>query len=155
MTNKLKVNFDITKIDWGKLGGYGLYFYLSNDIWKNYGNADAELTILLTDSREMCALNKKWRNKDIETNILAFPNFKEQFSNKLHYIGDIALGYEIVFQEAKARDVPLLNHAAHLVIHGVLHLVGYSHESVEDEFKMQKIETKVLKEVGIPNPYAY
>ena len=82
-------------------------------------------------------------------------DFKEQFSNKLHYIGDIALGYEIVFQEAKARDVPLLNHAAHLVIHGVLHLVGYSHESVEDEFKMQKIETKVLKEVGIPNPYAY
>ncbi|PPR27571.1 MAG: hypothetical protein CFH31_01385, partial [Alphaproteobacteria bacterium MarineAlpha9_Bin1] len=83
MTNKLKVNFDITKIDWGKLGGYGLYFYLSNDIWKNYGNADAELSILLTDSSEMCALNKKWRNKNIETNILAFPNFKEQFSNKL------------------------------------------------------------------------
>ena len=101
----------------------------------------------------MRTLNKKWRDKDTETNILAFPNFKERFHNEVLYIGDLLIGYETVLYEADISNIPLVNHMSHLIIHGVLHLLEFDHESKKEETKMRKIEKNILKSVGIPDPY--
>ena len=73
MLNQLNVNFDIVKEDWGKLDGFGLYFHVANLVWSSFRDKEAEISIRLTDKLEMRTLNKKWRDKDTETNILAFP----------------------------------------------------------------------------------
>jgi len=153
MPNQLNVNFDIVKEDWGKLKGFGLYFHVANLVWSSFHDKKAEISIRLTDKLEMRTLNKKWRDKDIETNILAFPNFKEKFNNEVSYIGDLSIGYETVLYESDVSNIPLVNHMSHLIIHGVLHLLEFGHESKEEEAEMQKIEKNILKSVGIPNPY--
>ena len=153
MPNQLNVNFDIVKEDWGKLDGFGLYFHVANLVWSSFRDKEAEISIRLTDKLEMRTLNKKWRDRDAETNVLAFPNFKERFHNEVLYIGDLLIGYETVLYEADISNIPLVNHMSHLIIHGVLHLLEFNHESKEAEAKMQKIEKNILKSVGIPDPY--
>ena len=71
MPKLLNVNFDIVKKDWGKLDGFGLYFHVANLVWSSFSDKEAEISIRLTDKLEMRTLNKKWRDQDTETNILA------------------------------------------------------------------------------------
>jgi len=153
MPNQLNVNFDIVKEKWGKLEGFGLYYHVANLAWSSFRDKEAEISIRLTDKLEMRNLNKKWRDKDTETNILAFPNLKERFHNEASYIGDLSIGYETVLCEANISNIPLVNHMSHLIIHGVLHLLEFDHESKEEEAKMKKIEKNILQSVGIPDPY--
>ena len=113
MPNQLNVNFDIVREDWGKLDGFGVYFHVANLVWSSFRDKEAEISIRLTDKLEMRTLNKKWREKDTETNILAFPNFKERFPNEVLYIGDLSIGYETVLYEANISNIPLVNHMSH------------------------------------------
>jgi probable rRNA maturation factor len=104
-------------------------------------------TILLADDRKLQALNRDFRGKDKATNVLSFPGLEG-------YAGDIAIAYGVTAEEARAAAKKLADHAAHLVVHGVLHLAGYDHERPKDARVMEPLEARILKRLGIADPYA-
>lgn len=115
-----------------------------------------EATLVLTDDEEMRELNRTWRDKDASTNVLSFPA-GEPFGGahgEPSPIGDIVLAGETVIEEAKRKSIPAADHATHLVVHGMLHLLGFDHERDADAERMEALETKVLAGLGITDPYA-
>jgi probable rRNA maturation factor len=104
--------------------------------------------VLLTGDDTMAALNARFRGKSGPTNVLSFPAPDAE-----GYPGDIALGYETCAAEATARGVPLLHHAAHLVVHGFLHLNGHDHDTDAAAEAMEAIEIEALASAGVPDPY--
>jgi probable rRNA maturation factor len=107
------------------------------------------LTVLLTTDERLCALNARHRGKSRPTNVLAFP----AGGNAEAYLGDIAIAYGVTAGEAAAAGTPLDDHAAHLVVHGVLHLVGYDHRTAREARRMEGLEANILEEMGIADPY--
>jgi probable rRNA maturation factor len=107
----------------------------------------AKLTVLLTGDANVKALNKQHRGKDKPTNVLSFPSADPD------YLGDIAIAYGVTAREAVEAERPLANHAIHLAVHGVLHLLGYDHETPREADAMEALETEILAEMGIPDPY--
>jgi probable rRNA maturation factor len=104
-------------------------------------------TILLSGDKKLKALNHDFRGKDKATNVLSFPGSDG-------YAGDIAIAYGVTNKEAKAAVKTFADHASHLVVHGVLHLAGYDHERPKDAKVMEPLEVKILKRLGIADPYA-
>jgi probable rRNA maturation factor len=115
-----------------------------------------EVSILLTDDAEMRALNRTWRGKDAATNVLSFPasNTLACDSSEPRLLGDVALGYETTVKEAQAMGTALSDHVAHLVVHGVLHLLGFDHMEEGEAEKMETLERRALASLGIADPYA-
>ena len=107
-----------------------------------------ELTILLTSDERMRTLNRQYRGTDKPTNVLSFPAVA-----KAAYLGDMAIALGTAVREADAFRKPVLHHMLHLVVHGVLHLLGYDHQAPKQAEAMESLETEILAEVGIPNPY--
>ena len=103
-------------------------------------------TILLAGDKRLRALNRDFRGKDKPTNVLSFPSTDA-------YAGDIAIAYGVTRQEAKEAVKNFADHAMHLVVHGVLHLAGYDHERPRDAKVMEPLEVKILKRLGIADPY--
>jgi len=106
------------------------------------------MTILLTNNIKLRALNATFRGKDKPTNVLAFPD------GTPGYLGDIAIAHGVAAAEAKREKKRLIDHAAHLAIHGTLHLLGYDHETAREAKVMETLETRLLAELGIADPYA-
>jgi probable rRNA maturation factor len=115
-----------------------------------------QATLVLTDDAEMRALNRTWRGKDSSTNVLAFPAGEPvgAVGGEPLSLGDVLLAGETVLAEAADREVPPADHVAHLVVHGMLHLLGFDHERDQDAEAMEALETKVLAGLGIADPYA-
>lgn len=112
----------------------------------------AALAIRLVDLEEGCTLNRDYRGKDYPTNVLSFPA-KLPPGVPLPLIGDLAICAPVVAREAHEQGKPLRDHYAHLTVHGVLHLLGFDH-MVEDEAEaMESLETRVLAELRIVDPY--
>lgn len=111
-----------------------------------------EVSVLLTDDEAQQELNKKWRGKDSSTNVLSFPQF-EPFSPLFGLLGDISLAYETVACEAEEMGKSFEDHFTHLIVHAILHLVGYDHETDEEALVMEGLETKILNDIGVENPY--
>ncbi|MBU0744106.1 MAG: rRNA maturation RNase YbeY [Gammaproteobacteria bacterium] len=111
-----------------------------------------EVVIRLVSTKEITDLNKKYRKKNKPTNIISFP-FETPFGIKTNMLGDLAICVQLVKQEAKLQDKTATAHFAHLTIHGVLHLLGYTHEKDKDAEKMEKLEIKHLKKLGFTDPY--
>jgi probable rRNA maturation factor len=109
---------------------------------------DCEVAILLTSDAKMRELNREWRGKDAPTNVLSFPSGDER------HLGDVVLAYETIAREAKEQGVTIEDHAAHLVVHGLLHLLGYDHAMEKDAGAMEALETSILATLGIADPYA-
>jgi probable rRNA maturation factor len=107
------------------------------------------LCVLLASDSKLRVLNRDFRGKDKPTNVLSFP----AASNRQGYRGDIALAYGVTAKEARTAGKSLSDHAAHLVVHGVLHLAGYDHERARDARLMEPLEVKILARLGIANPY--
>lgn len=118
----------------------------------------AELSILLTDDTAIAALNQQWRNRAGPTNVLSFPGDALADGGTPDgapvLLGDIVIAFETVIAEASAADIPVSDHLRHLVIHGVLHLLGYDHENDEDATIMERREVEILGTLGVPDPYA-
>ncbi len=112
-----------------------------------------EVSLLLTNDAQQQVLNRQWREMDKPTNVLSFPQF-EPFDNMSGLIGDISMAYETVAREAAELGKPLEEHFTHLLVHGVLHIVGYDHEDEADALEMEELETLILGELGIADPYA-
>jgi len=116
------------------------------------GLHDGEVGILLTDDAYVRALNRKWRAKDEPTNVLSFVSpFSEP--GEPRFLGDVVIAFETVLREAEAEGKPAHHHLAHLVVHGVLHLVGHDHASDNEAEAMERKERAALATVGVPDPY--
>ncbi len=115
------------------------------------------VSIALLSDAEVRSLNKAFRGKDSATNVLAFPAAPRPQAQKNRagpvFLGDVALAYETVIDEASEQEKPVLHHAAHLVVHGVLHLAGLDHGTGADAERMEAAERLILGKFGIPDPY--
>lgn len=118
--------------------------------------APAELTIRFVDKEEGRALNRDYRGKDYATNVLTFAYSEDASDEQLDNItrADLVLCTDVLSIEASAQNKTLLAHAAHLVVHGVLHAQGYDHENDTDAGEMEALETEVLAQLGFDNPYS-
>ena len=121
-----------------------------------------ELSILLTDDTTIAALNEQWRDKTGPTNVLSFPGDfpgdpaanDDLPGGPPVLLGDIVIAFETVTAEAGEAGIPAADHLRHLVVHGVLHLLGYDHENDEDAAEMEQFEIAILGTLGVPDPYA-
>ncbi|RUV72614.1 MAG: rRNA maturation RNase YbeY [Mesorhizobium sp.] len=115
----------------------------------------SELSIVFSVDANIRSLNAGWRGKDKPTNVLSFPAFPLTAGGPLPpMLGDIVLAAETVAREAALEDKPVDNHIIHLVIHGLLHLLGYDHETDAEAEEMEAIERAALARLAIPDPYA-
>ena len=118
---------------------------------------NCEVNLLLTDNDEIQQLNCDFRNIDAPTNVLSFPQYEalEEFvpdPNNM-CIGDIAIAYETVKSEAIEFNKPFFDRCTHLFVHGTLHLLGLDHVEVDERTEMERIETEILAQFNIKDPY--
>ena len=117
--------------------------------------APAELTIRIVDAEEGRALNREYRGKDYATNVLTFAyNDGEEIADDEPTRADIILCTDVLEKEAAEQNKSVEEHAAHLVVHGVLHAQGYDHMDEEEAEEMEGIETEILAGLGFADPYA-
>jgi probable rRNA maturation factor len=116
--------------------------------------AGDEVCVTLIDDEAIAALNRRWRGKNAPTNVLSFPAPPGPAMRHPRYLGDIALAFETIDREAKAQGMPFEDHVAHLVVHGLLHLLGYDHLSEGEARRMEALETRILVSIGVADPYA-
>jgi probable rRNA maturation factor len=140
---------------------------------KATSTSGSELAIVLTNDSAIRALNRDWRSLDAPTNVLSFPAIpprkpKSQAKNSRaknpqakptrdaapSLLGDIVIAYQYTAREAKAEGKPFSDHLAHLTVHGFLHLLGYDHETDAEAETMERLERKILAQLGLPDPYA-
>ena len=112
-----------------------------------------EINLLLCDDARMQTLNKSWREQDKPTNVLSFPAAFTSPDEK-DFLGDIALAYETIKREAQQDNKTFQDHVAHLVAHGVLHLLGFDHMTDEEAEEMEELERQILAQMGISDPYS-
>ncbi len=115
--------------------------------------APAELTVRFVDSEEGRSLNRDYRSKDYATNVLTFAYNDSEDEDDGITRADLILCTDVLQSEALAQDKPLLAHAAHLVVHGVMHAQGYDHETDVEADEMEALEIEVLAKLGFGNPY--
>ena len=118
--------------------------YVINTAWM--GDPVAEVSVVLADDDFVHQLNKKYRGKDKSTNVLSF-------ENEGLCAGDIVVAYGVLVQEAKEQKKTFRSHLAHLLVHGTLHLQKYDHLTDRQANKMEKLETKIMQQLGYPDPY--
>jgi probable rRNA maturation factor len=109
--------------------------------------ASGAATIRLTSEAAMRNLNATFRGRKAPTNVLSFP------SEEPGYLGDIAVAFGVVAKEARAQKKPFAHHAAHLAVHGVLHLLGHDHMKPREAVGMEALEKRILAGLGIADPY--
>lgn len=115
---------------------------------------NAELALRIVGAPEGRRLNLLWRGRDYPTNVLSFPAPSGTRGGRAHRVlGDIVICAPIVAREARQQDKSLDHHWAHLVVHGVLHLLGHDHEQELEAERMERRERRVLAEFGVPDPY--
>lgn len=120
------------------------------------------VSVKLSDNAEVHALNREWREKDKPTNVLSFPMLDDDEIDALLdgtynapeiMLGDIILAYEICADEAAEKGISIADHATHLLVHGMLHLLGHDHIDDEEAEAMEALEVKALASMGLHNPY--
>jgi probable rRNA maturation factor len=114
----------------------------------------SEISVVLSDDEHLRELNKHHRGMDKPTNVLSFPSRIKTPAGAIRMLGDIVIAFETVEREAAEESKPIENHLSHLVVHGVLHLLGYDHEDDEEAEMMEARERQILAKLGIPDPYA-
>jgi len=124
-----------------------------------------ECAILLADDARLRELNRSFRGRDKATNVLAFPANRNDgdYSSEVQVVpaeeqplqwGDVAIAYGTTAAEAAEQGKSLADHLSHLVVHGLLHLVGHDHETPEEAETMEALERRILWEIGVADPYA-
>lgn len=122
------------------------------------------MAVLMTDDETVRDLNRRFRKIDAPTNVLSFPASADGgdrsdpsddvgFCGDPGFCGDIAIAYDTCAREAADKLIPPSHHSAHLIVHGILHLIGFDHETEEDADEMEDLERQILAQAGIPDPY--
>jgi len=114
----------------------------------------AEITIRIVNSAEMSKLNSTYRQKNGLTNVLSFPfTVPEEVQLDIPILGDIVVCAEVVNREAEEQCKSQESHWAHMIIHGVFHLLGYDHETDKEAEIMESLEAEIMQSLGYANPY--
>ncbi|TCP96938.1 putative rRNA maturation factor [Cricetibacter osteomyelitidis] len=113
---------------------------------------DLDMTVRIVDEAESRELNLTYRGKDKPTNVLSFP-FESPAEVELPLLGDLIICRQVVEQEAKEQNKPLMAHWAHMVVHGSLHLLGYDHIEDNEAIEMESLETEIMQSLGFEDPY--
>lgn len=113
----------------------------------------AQVCVRIISNEESAYLNRTYRKKAGPTNVLSFPFDPQEHISEATYLGDIVLAEELIATEADRQDKPLLQHWAHLFIHGVLHLQGYRHDDESQANEMEACEINIMRRLGFPDPY--
>jgi probable rRNA maturation factor len=150
--------------DWGRLAEKAVRSAVGHSQHRDLIDSGlaVEVSVKFTTDNEVQALNAAYRNKNKVTNVLSFPMFEADLLSSLAtadggelLLGDVVLAQGVCRAEAEEKGVSLQNHAAHLVVHGTLHLLGYDHETGdEDAEAMEAVERRALAAIGIADPYA-
>ena len=122
------------------------------------GGAPVEVGIALADDAECARLNARYRGIDRPTDVLSFaggelPGGRNRPGDPPVMLGDIVIAYETSARDAEREDKPLAHHLQHLVVHGLLHLLGYDHENDGDARRMEAMEVEILRRLGVRDPY--
>jgi probable rRNA maturation factor len=112
----------------------------------------AELTLRLVDADESRRLNRQYRGRDAATNVLAFPADLPAGID-VPLLGDVVICAPLVEEEARRQGKDPLAHWAHLTIHGILHLLGFDHQTASEAERMEALETELMASLGLPDPY--
>ena len=117
---------------------------------------DVAIGLLFTSDARIAEINGQWRGKASPTNVLSFPVSAALPvpEGEPRPLGDIALAYGVISREAIEQKKPVSHHVTHLIVHGVLHLLGYDHENDDEAGAMEAREIMILAELGMENPYA-
>lgn len=152
------------RIDWGELAERAVVAAVAASRHRALNNSDltVEVSVKYTDDDEVKALNAAYRGKDNATNVLSFPMIEAELFEQLAMadsgevlLGDIVLAHGVCAREAAEKGVAAETHAAHLLVHGALHLLGYDHETSDaDAEAMEAVERQALAAIGIADPYA-
>jgi probable rRNA maturation factor len=117
------------------------------------GDAVGSIAVLLTDDDAVRDLNARFRDKDRPTNVLSFPGADMPMPGQPPHLGDIVLAHGVCAGEAEAQGKTMTSHLTHLVVHGVLHLLGCDHMTEAEAKAMEAEEKAILAELGIADPY--
>ena len=148
--------------DWAALAREAVRAAVERSEHRGLGDAPLtlEVSVKFTSNEEVRALNAAWRGKDKATNVLSFPMAEPEMLAQIAgsegelLLGDIVLAYGVCAAEAAEKGVGMREHATHLVVHGMLHLVGYDHEEGDEEAEaMEAVERRALAGLGIADPY--
>lgn len=131
---------------------------------KQLKETELELSVSLVSNLQIKKINTEFRHKEKATNILSFPALDEYLIREIGlkklikndpylFLGDIIIAYETVVKESLAQKKNFTNHLTHLILHSILHLIGYDHEDEKMAQEMEKLEIKILKKLNIKNPY--
>jgi probable rRNA maturation factor len=122
------------------------------------GEGPVEVSIVLADDDRVQAMNRQYRGQDKPTNVLSFATLDDEDAplpvGAPLLLGDVVLAFETMQREALEQGKPLADHFGHLVVHGVLHLLGFDHEDDADATEMESLERAILAALGVPDPYA-
>ena len=119
----------------------------------DFGVSESELLVRLVSSIEIQVLNNEYRGKNQPTNVLSFPSEIPAEVDEV-ILGDVVICVEVVREEAIVGDKDFTEHLSHMLIHGILHLLGYAHDDLDAANKMESIEIEFLEKLGIKNPYS-
>jgi probable rRNA maturation factor len=140
------------RTDWTALARSAVHAALAHS--RHAGLADSEVSVKFTSDEEVRALNAAWRGKDKATNVLSFPMADAGDLASAQLLGDVVLAHGVCAREAADNHAAIETHAAHLVVHGTLHLLGYDHETSDaDAEEMEDVERRALASIGIADPY--
>ncbi|WP_106639559.1 rRNA maturation RNase YbeY [Allosphingosinicella vermicomposti] len=151
-----------SRIDWSALADRAVEAAIRHSAWPCLIDSalSVEISVKFTHDRDVQVLNAAYRGKDKPTNVLSFPMFEAELLESLVkadggeiLLGDVALAHGVCVAEAEEKGVAVETHAAHLIVHGTLHLLGYDHMEDDAAEEMEAIERAALSAIGIADPY--
>lgn len=128
--------------------------YLAREAHQPFPPHPVELSMVFTGDDAIRQINRQWRDQDKPTNVLSFPAYPLRPGDPPGpMLGDIVIARQTVEREARALQKPFADHLTHLMVHGFLHLFGYDHVDMQEAEEMEGLETRILGELGLSDPY--
>lgn len=151
MSENLLIDYRIEPGSWEDIDCGAISNSCANALRAAFPDANWPVNVLYSKDAMLAELNQKFRKRHGPTNVLSFPAADAEFGG--NYLGDVILAYETCKREAQEAAKTMTDHATHLLLHGVLHLLGFNHEQEEDAIRMEEMETKLLMSIGVADPY--
>lgn len=152
----------IDSVNWEKQTGFDLWKANLQKIFDSslkeagFDQGSFSANLLLTNNETIQDLNSRFRQKDVPTNVLSFPQIQDKKAfqeSQDFFLGDIAISYEKILEESNDFNIEFFDRLTHLLVHGILHLIGFDHIQEDDRKNMENLEIKILDFFGVQDPY--